>query len=102
MSVFLSEPIPFYGQKWFLSLMVSILIFPITLLKQIERLRFVSLLGLISIAVFTGCVLTNYIREAVKEGAVVPAVEFGLLYPPEFSFSRAFGCLPTVIMAYQW
>jgi amino acid permease len=108
--LFIDGSTPFYATKWFLSLMISILIFPLTLLKEIEKLKFVSLIGIASILIFTIAIVYNFFKVVLNggppEGRLITRfilmIGFGVLAPTDFSFSRAFGCLPTVIMAYQW
>lgn len=82
---------PFYAEKWFLSLMIGIIVFPLTLLKRIEKLKFVSLLGMLSIVVFTVVIVINFFTVVTDGGAapgkILPVYRKDLVSSTQLIFS---------------
>lgn len=59
---------PLYLTKQFLTVMIGILIFPLLIVKSIEKLKFVSLTAILAISTFTILVIYNFIVSYSENG----------------------------------
>ena len=55
--------IPFYFTRWFLMIVVAISLIPLLIVKSIEKLRFVSLVAIISVLSFTSVIIWNFLTQ---------------------------------------
>lgn len=90
------EELPFYLKRQLWVVAIGIVLFPLLIVKSIEKLRFVSLIAILSITTFTVLVIYNFFRvEGVATG-------FSFLIPEDFEIKNALAALPTILLAYNW
>jgi len=75
---------------------MSICLFPLQIVKSIEKLKFVSVFAIMSLVTFSVLVIYNF---AISENTG-PGFTFWI--PDDFSFARAMASMPTIILAYSW
>ncbi|CAD8074562.1 unnamed protein product [Paramecium sonneborni] len=87
---------PIYLSRPLLIIIASVVLFPFLIVKQIEKLKFVSLFALLSIGMFTCSVVYNYFLIEKKNDT------FTWWLPENFSIIRAMASMPTLILAFCW
>jgi len=81
--------------------MVALLIMPLLVVKSIEKLKFVSLVAILSIASFTIILIYNFFRN-VSENTLPPYDELGVWFPRDFNLFKALAAFPSAILAFNW
>ena len=55
-----TKNVPFYLERWFFMIIVAFLLSPLLTVKSIEKLRFVSLIAIMSVILFTSVIIWNF------------------------------------------
>lgn len=77
-------------------IIIAIVLTPLILVKNIEKLRFVSVFAILSISSFSIMVIYNFFAmDTTPKG-------FAWWIPEDFDFKKALASLPTIILAYNW
>jgi len=91
----------FWLDRRFLTVVVAILIMPLLVVKSIEKLKFVSLVAILSIASFTTILIYNFFKN-ISDNSLPPYDELGVFLPRDFNIFKALASFPSAILAFNW
>jgi amino acid permease len=95
----LYQPNAFYTQRWFVSLLLLLLI-PIVLLKKIQSLKYFTVIGITAISTFLIMVFVDLAFTNQARG-YSPSNTF-YAFNPTFNFFKAFSTVPNVLLAFTY
>ncbi|CAD8138964.1 unnamed protein product [Paramecium pentaurelia] len=87
-----------YTQRVFLSSISALIMIPMMIIKKIEKLKFAGVTAICAMSLFCITLITSFISTMKNDGL---AVGFNIL-PYDFTFIKAFGAFPTLLLAYNW
>lgn len=71
---------------------------PMMVIKKIEKLKFAGVTAICAMSLFCITLITSFIITMKNDGL---ATGFTIL-PYDFTFIKAFGAFPTLLLAYNW